>query len=317
MDNKYYTVKQSEPLEDPDKLSLRNAAYYRTNIESFKTLGFGQTPTLAPRPQLNLGPGQKRYHTPNVNASTIISNQVGNGGLTEGYGGQGITSPTIYQVAGHMGPYARETDDNGDPVLANLHAEVDAATFYVSALDNPDDKLQIPDGSIGNSRGLTSIAGIAEAIRFRSKGEGGIKLSVLSSNRDSKGQKSIVNGEINFITESDKEPQPLVLGDNLVEFLQQISEDVDNTRETLSSFIKLQGDLNDKVMNHNHNSPFYALTTAPSFNLIFEGLKSMFKRVAETEVSAINTIVNKETSQNNYLTPMQEKYILSARVKTT
>jgi hypothetical protein len=96
-----------------------------------------------------------------------------------------------------------------------------------------------------------------------------------------------------------------------------MSEDVDNVRETLSSFIKLQGDLNDKVMNHNHNSPFYALTTAPSFNLLFEGIKAAFKRVAETETAAISTIVNKETSQNNYFNPMQEKYILSGLVKTT
>ena len=177
--------------------------------------------------------------------------------------------------------------------------------------------LKLPDGSIGKSEGMSSIAGTAEAIRFRSKGEGGIKFVTLASNRNSGGQKNLQNAEINFITDSEKEPQPLVLGDSLMEFLKEMSEDVDNVRETLSSFIKLQGDLNDKVMNHNHNSPFWSLTTAPSFNLLFEGLKAAFKRVAETETAAISTIVNKEISNYNNMTPMAEKYILSGLVKTT
>lgn len=315
--NKYFTVKQSEPLVDPDKLSRRDSDIWTSQGPSaFSVLGLGQTPTLSPKPVVNSGLGEKYVRSANHNSSIAFRNQR-EGTLSSGYGGQGITSPTVDITVGHMGPYARETDDDGNQIYANPNKEIDNASFYVSALDNPDKVLKLPDGSIGKSEGMSSIAGTAEAIRFRSKGEGGIKFVTLASNRNSRGQKNLQNAEINFITDSDKEPQPLVLGDSLMEFLKEMSEDVDNVRETLSSFIKLQGDLNDKVMNHNHNSPFYALTTAPSFNLLFEGLKAAFKRVAETETAAISTIVNKEISNYNNMTPMAEKYILSGLVKTT
>ena len=315
--NKYFTVKQSEPLVDPDKLSRRNSEIWTSQGPSaFSVLGLGQTPTLSPKPVVNSGLGEKYVRSANHNSSIAFRNQR-EGTLSSGYGGQGITSPTVDITVGHMGPYARETDDDGNQIYANPNKEIDNASFYVSALDNPDKVLKLPDGSIGKSEGMSSIAGTAEAIRFRSKGEGGIKFVTLASNRNSRGQKNLQNAEINFITDSEKEPQPLVLGDSLMEFLKEMSEDVDNVRETLSSFIKLQGDLNDKVMNHNHNSPFWSLTTAPSFNLLFEGLKAAFKRVAETETAAISTIVNKEISNYNNLTPMAEKYILSGLVKTT
>jgi hypothetical protein len=315
--NKYFTVKQSQPLVDPDKLSRRDRDLWTNEGPSaFSTLGLAQTPTVSPKPSLGSGLGEKHVKSANHNSSISFRNQR-EGTLSSGYGGQGITSPTIDITVGHMGPYAREVDDNGNQIYANPNKEIDNASFYVSALDNPDKVLKLPDGSIGKSEAMSSIAGTAEAIRLRSKGEGGIKFVTLASNRNSRGQKNLQNAEINFITDSEKEPQPLVLGNNLMEFLKEMSEDVDNVRETLSSFIKLQGDLNDKIMNHNHNSPFYALTTAPSFNLLFEGLKAAFKRVAETETAAISTIVNKEISNYNNITPMAEKYILSGLVKTT
>jgi hypothetical protein len=316
--NKYFTVKQSEPLVDPDKLSRRDSDIWTSQGPSaFSVLGLGQAPTLSPKPVVNSGLGEKYVRSANHNSSIAFRNQR-EGTLSSGYGGQGITSPTVDITVGHMGPYARETDDDGNQIYANPNKEIDNASFYVSALDNPDKVLKLPDGSIGKSEGMSSIAGTAEAIRFRSKGEGGIKFVTLASNRNSRGQKNLQNAEINFITDSEKEPQPLVLGENLAELLrQEFSEELDSIRETLSGFVKDQGDLNDKVMNHNHNSPFYAQTTSPSFNLLFEGLKAMFKRVAETELNAINTIINKETSNYNYLNPMAEKYILSGLVKTT
>jgi hypothetical protein len=317
-ENKYFAVKQSPLFVDPDRLSRRNRELWNTSgPAAFNNLGYGQTSTLAPVPRLNIGSSEKLIDTPSHNLSIRLGNQRGSGPTTEGYGGQGITSPTINMTVGHMGPYARVSDDNGNQILANPNKEIDAASFYVSALDDPDNTLNLPDGSMGNKKALSSIGGIADTIRFRSKGDGGIKFVTLASNRNAAGQKNLQKAGIELITDSDIEPQPLVLGNNLLEVLKELSEDVDNVRETMSSFVKLQGDLNDKVMNHNHNSPFYAQTTAPSFNLIFEGLKSMFKRVAEVEAAAISTIVNKETSQNNYFNPMAEKYILSGLVKTT
>jgi len=317
MDNKNFQPKPDPPLVDSDKLGPRDRALFDDGPGSFSFLGFGHTPTLGPRPKRNVGLAERVYGCPTVNGSFTMGNQRGNGGLAEGYGGQGIESPTIDLTVGHMGPYAKTTDGNGRQLLYNPNKEIDAASFYISSLDTPDEVLNLPDGSIGNKKGLSSIAGIAEAIRFRAKGEGGMKFVCLPSNRSSRGQKNLENAVIEFIGDTEASTQPLVLGDNLIALLKEMSEDIDNVRETMSGFIKDQGELNDKVMNHNHNSPFYALTTAPAFNLLFEGIKSAFKRVAVTEVNAINTIVNKESSQSNYFTPMQEKYILSSLVRTT
>ena len=222
--NKYFTVKEREPLVDPDKLSRRDSDIWTSQGPSaFSVLGLGQTPTLSPKPVVNSGLGEKYVRSANHNSSIAFRNQR-EGTLSSGYGGQGITSPTVDITVGHMGPYARETDDDGNQIYANPNKEIDNASFYVSALDNPDKVLKLPDGSIGKSEGMSSIAGTAEAIRFRSKGEGGIKFVTLASNRNSRGQKNLQNAEINFITDSDKEPQPLVLGDSLMEFLKEMSQ---------------------------------------------------------------------------------------------
>lgn len=317
IDTKNFKVQSSPPLVDPNKLSRRDKEIFKESVESFTHLGFGQTPTLGPRPRRNVGIAETELKGNNQNSSITFGNQRGNGGLASGFGGQGIESPTIDLTVGHMGPYAKTVDSKDQRILYNPNKEIDAASLYISALDNPDEILNLPDGSIGNKKAMSSLGGIAEAIRFRAKGEGGMKFVSVPTGRTARGQKNLENPSIEFITDSEVAPQPLVLGDNLLAALKEMSEDIDNVRETMSGFIKDQGALNDKIMNHNHNSPFYALTTAPSFNLIFEGIKSAFKRVAETETNAISSIVNKETSANNYFNPMQEKYILSGLVKTT
>lgn len=317
MDNKNFKPKSSPPLVDPEKLTIRDRALLKKGSESFTHLGFGHTPTLGPRPLRNAGLGEKVFSTPNQNLSITFGHQRGNGGLASGYGGRGIESPTIDLTVGHMGAYAKTIDDKGDRLLYNPNKEIDAASFYISAMDDPDEVLKMPDGTIGNKKAISSLVGTAESIRFRSKGEAGIKLVSLPSARSSRGQKNLENAGIQFMTDSETIPQPLVLGDNLFNVLKDMSEDIDNVRETMSNFIKLQGGLNDKVMAHNHNSPFYALTTAPSFNLLFEGIKAAFKRVATVETNAVFTIVNKEIASNNHLNPLSKKYILSGLVKTT
>lgn len=317
MDNKNFIPKAAPPLVDPESLSDRNRILFKESISSFSSLGFGQSQTLGPRPKRNIGLAERAYGGAGQNSSITFGNQRGNGGLASGYGGRGIESPTIDLTVGHMGPYAKTVDDRSRTILYNPNKEIDAASFYLSALDDPDEVLNLPDGSIGSKKALSSLAGSAEAVRLRAKGEGGIKFVSLPSNRNSRGQKNLENPGIQLITDQEAIPQPIPLGDNLLEALKEMSEDIDNVRETMSNFIKLQGEYNDRIMSHNHNSPFYALTTAPSFNLLFEGMKAAFKRVADVEVAAINTITNKETAGNNYFNPMAKKYILSGLVKTT
>jgi hypothetical protein len=95
-----------------------------------------------------------------------------------------------------------------------------------------------------------------------------------------------------------------------------MSEELDDVRGTMEQFVRLQGNFNDKVMTHNHNSPFWGQVTAPSFNVLFEGFKQCFQRVADVETGMIFSIVNKEMGGNNYFNPVQQKYILSGLVRT-
>jgi len=316
-DSKYFKPVPDPPLISVDRLPLREATVYNNEgIASFPgQSGLGCTPTLSPRPARNIGGGEKNIQgTSNCSITLGVDRP---GGLGTGMGGQGIPAATIDLCAGHMGAYARSVDDAGNPVLYNPNFQIDAARVYISELTDIDDAMKLPEGSIGNRTAGSAVGIMADNLNFQAQGEGGIKIAAYPTNRNSRGGKNLQNPGIDLIAGDGTNQQPIPLGDNLMEALKEMSKEVDEVRETVNQFVKLQGNFNDKIMSHNHNSPFYALTTAPSFNLLFEGFKQAFQRVADVETSFISNIVNKSTSKNNYFNPTSEKYILSALVKTS
>jgi hypothetical protein len=303
-------------LVEKHRLSRRDREIFEDKgIEGFINFaGVGTGPALEPRIQRNTGRGEKVFTSTTTNATITIGPQRP-AGLTSGYGGRGIPgSATIDLEAGTGGAYASQA------VLANPNWRTTPARLSISQRADPDSNLDLPSSTDKEVKGFSALVGKADAIRLVSRGKGGIKLvaGLASDGRygGKGGQKILEETGIELFGGGSTDMQPLVKGDNLVDALAAMQSQTGDLREIVNSFIKYQRNFNNKVITHNHNSPFYALTTAPSFNLIFDGIKAVFQMTAESEGSVISSIVNKAGDENNYLNPVSESYILSALNRT-
>jgi hypothetical protein len=313
--SKYFIPQAKPPLVSPNRLSPRERNLFKEfGAKAFPARGLGNGPPIAPRPARSSAKSEKTLQG-NSNASITLGTDRP-GGLTSGLGGQGIPASTIDLVAGHMGAYARTTDDQGRPIEYNPNYQVDSARVVISELTNIDENMKLPAGSLGERKMTSAVGVMADAISIQAQGEGGIKIAAYPTNRDSQGQKNLKNPGIDLLVDDGEDQQPLVKGDNLLEMLTGMSDEIDDLRGTMEQFVRLQGSFNDKLMVHNHNSPFWAIPTAPSFSVLYEGFKQCFQRVADVEVGMVFSIVNKEIGNNNYFSPVQEKYILSGLVRT-
>jgi len=313
--SKYFIPQTKPPLVTPNRLSSRDREMFKEfDAKAFPDFGFGCGPPIAPSPPR--APAASELTLKGNSLASITLGVDRPAGLTSGLGGQGIPAPTIDLCAGHMGGYARDTDDRGQPIQYNPAFQVDAARVYISALTNIDENMKLPDGALGERKMASAVGLMADDINIQAQGEGGIKIAAVSTNRDSQGQKNIKNPGIDLLVGDGEDQQPLVKGDNLIELLAGMNEQIDDLRGTMEQFVRIQGNFNDVVMAHNHNSPFWGQVTAPSFGVLFEGFKQCFQRVADVETGMIFSIINKETGNSNYFNPVAEKYILSGLVST-
>ena len=277
----------------------------------YSQAGVGCLPTLKKPPVHNIAPSE-RVLTGQTNACiTLGVDRPGN--RTTGYGGKGQTGAgAINLCAGSMGAYARSRDDSGKTFYANPSYVIDAARFNMSQKSDPDKNLDLPEGSIGSVSGKSAAVMKADAIRMVSR-DGGMKLVTGVGNRDSQGQRILELPGIDLCSGGDDQGlQPIVLGTNLIEALEFIMNEIDDLRETSNSFTTYQREFNSSILSHNHMSPFFGIQGAPSITLIYEGIKAMFKTVANTETSLVFMGINKATGKSSYFNPVAEKYILSA-----
>jgi len=318
MISKYFIPQIETPLVDPNRLSGRDRLMFEEyGIAAFPNRSFGNSAPLAPKPNLNVGGGSKVF-SGQSNASITFGEGRGSGGLTDGLGGKGITSPTIDLCVGHMGAYARNEDDSGQQILCNPNFQVDAGRIYATALcEDINEVMQLPEGSLGSKKMASAVGIMAENVNIQAQGEGGVQIASFSTNRNKRGQKNLKNPGIDLLASDGTDQQPIVKGWNLVEALSEMSTELDDLRGTMEQFVRLQGNFNDRVMDHNHHGSFNGIPTAPSFNLMYEGYKQCFQRVADVETGMIFNIINKESARGNYFNPIGEKFILSGLVYTS
>ena len=315
MKSKYFTPLVERPLVNPKTLSPRDKKMFeKSGIKAFPNRGFAGGKPLAAKPTRNSTSAEKVLEGDSNASITLGSDRPG--GVTSGLGGQGIPAASIDLVAGHMGAYARETDDKGEEVLYNPNFQIDPARVYIAEATNIDENMKLPEGALGERKMSSAIGIMADDVNVQAKGEGGVKIAAYSTNRNSQGQKNLGQPGIDLLVGDGSDQQPMVKGNNLLGALTEISEQVDELRSNFEQFVRIQGSYNDKIMTHNHNSPFWGSTTTQPFSLMFEGYKQAFQRVADVEKGMIFSIINKETSQNNYFNPVAEKYILSGLVTT-
>jgi len=230
---------------------------------------------------------------------------------TSGYGGRGATQcAAIDIVAGRMGPYVRDTDDDGAVIYANPDFTVDAARVYISQKSNIDEYFKLVEGNVGYAIAGSAIALKADDIRLVARG--GIKLVTKTDTRNSLGQRQIDTVGIDLIAgNNDKDLQPLVKGDNLVRAFHGLVDNIEDLREILLSFLTYQNDMNLQLLTHTHLSPFFGVTTSPAVTAMPGMVQGIVKTCAQSLASCVMHTTNLALWEETYLSPVNSSYINS------
>lgn len=265
--------------------------------------GIGNKALLEPVPEFISAECEKVISGKN-NTSLVLGRDRPAGRLS-GYGGRGDTQAgAIDIVAGRMG-YQAKSDVYVDP-----NFKTDAARIYVSQKADIDRYLGLTRGVVGNSKAKSAVALKADGIRL--VGREGIKIVTGTDKKNSQGGDVKAVSGIDLIAGNDGDKlQPLVKGDNNAEALNRLVEHVDKLNGIVDSFLTHQMKFNDKLTHHYHLSPFYGMSTSPSYAVAQAGVKCMTDLLQDTKMSLVSHKTNLVMFTNNYLSPAGSKYINS------
>jgi hypothetical protein len=174
----------------------------------------------------------------------------------------------------------------------------------------------LAEGKLGNSVAKSAIAIKADDIRIISRQ--GIKLVTATDPKNSQGGLVKSASGIDLIAgNDDADMQPLVKGDNLADFLEQLVHKISVLDGTLINYINYQLQFNEGVMNHYHRSPFGAIVTSPDIDVLpFVGPSVANKQFGNTAASLARHKSNLKKLSNNYLNKGAKKYINSRNNNT-
>ena len=246
-----------------------------------------------------------------TNASIVIGKDRP-GSKLSGYGGRGDSGAgTLDIVAGRMSHNPSRANDNDEDIQANPDFKMDASRMYISQKTDLDDNFDIADGKVGNSKARAGIAIKSDAIRIIARE--GIKLVTGTDTKNSSGENIISVSGIDLIAGNDDEIlQPLVLGTNVNESLNKLSDFVDKLSGIVSSAITYQMKFNTKVMSHTHITCFFGTPTAPSEALIPAGIEVMKNHGTKTIAGIVKFRTNLKFHKQTYYAVSGAKYINSS-----
>jgi hypothetical protein len=204
-----------------------------------------------------------------------------------GTGGKpGSHNAAIDIVAGNMGWVAKGEDS------VNPDFKIDAARIYLSQKSNVDGYFELVEGNVGSTSNKNLRSTVAlKADTVRIIGRENIKLVTRTDDYNSQGgqvgKNTYVKGYgIDLIAlNDDKDMQPLVKGDNLVECLTGLIDVVNTVTEILQNFFEYDSQFKKAVQTHTHMSPFYGIETPPDFKAIMTaGVKTAIASTLNVDV---------------------------------
>tara|TARA_R110002012_G_scaffold77783_3_gene197953 strand:- start:286 stop:1197 length:912 start_codon:yes stop_codon:yes gene_type:complete len=221
-----------------------------------------------------------------------------------GYSGQGHTQASSIDMVVGRGAPVPTSDINVDPSFSN-----DAARIYISQKTDIDDNFRIVNGGMGSSHAKSGIGIKADAVRII--GTEGIKLVTRTSATNSKGG-SVAPAGIELIAVNDEEGlQPIIRGDNMVEAMSALEEQISKLSALVLNFLKDQAKYNNTIAAHTHIAPGFGSPTTPSIELVPAGINAAIT-TAEAMVDNFKGRANINISwHNKYLSPISSKYICS------
>jgi len=297
--------------------------------------GIGCQTMIEPIPEFDRAPCETILAGKNNQWIVLGRDRPGN--RLTGYGGAGHSHcGSIDLVVGRGSSKAngmfKQAGASDDDVL-NPSFFNDAARVYISQKTDPDKNCGLSPGMQGNAKGQSAV--IVKADQVRMIGRGGIKIVTGQAKnveggpggeKMASGAKNIrpapkielnagnQNGSSRHFSASKgfftvNRIQPAVLGENLVEAIQELIELVNQLQGATANFAIQQSILNGVIMTHGH--PYHMI---PAPTLIAAGITNTIKMITDVHMPIYSQKVNTMFYEMNYLKPFGMHYINSSSI---
>jgi len=247
----------------------------------------------------------------NEHGVCIVLGRDRNSSLNSGYGGKGHTQAGAMDlVVGRLGHEAKQVNEQNENLFVDPSFEKDAARVYISQKSNIDEYFNLTEGTVGQARAKSAIALKADGIRIIARE--GIKLITRTDHKNSQGGdiRSVLGIDL-IAGNNDDDLQPIPKGENLAEAIQKLTDHVDALNGIVDTFLMSQMDMNEKLVHHFHNSPFFGEPTTPAFSVVNQGIKTLIDQLTKTKNSLVNHKTNLVMYKQTYLKKSGKKYINS------
>ena len=235
--------------------------------------------------------------------------------LMSGYGKIGGTPcAAIDIVAGRMssanskkGLFGKKFDPVERDALVGRNFFSDASRIYISQKCDIDHYFGLPDGNFGRPRGEAAIGVKSDHVRII--GRDSIKLfagSARASNLGIQGELNsngdqLTKSKIEFITDLEANTQPLVLGSNLVEFLDEVLDKISDLQQAFFlqniNIIKLEAAL----ASHFHIGGGLGYVTVGPDPILASTCLNDIKTNVQKIADNVSNVLNFEVMRINYL----------------
>ena len=234
-----------------------------------------------------------------------------------GWGGQQASHcAAIDIVVGRGGWCAASHEANGTPIVIDPSFTDDAARLYLSQRCGVDGSFRLPPGKVGNITFDDPRSGaVLKADVVRLVARENIKFVTRTDSVNSQG-----GGVGNSVTtsygidliacEDEATLQPMVKGNNLVACLMSTADFISAALSILNTYVNETRKLHQRLLPHDHHSPFYGSKTSPDFSgIIPEGINVMVNNVTNTDVGIQQIQAALLTHRNTFLTSTGVEYL--------
>jgi hypothetical protein len=270
------------------------------NVDKFESsiIGLDGGRSAEAVPRYIKAPGERVIS--NSNNAWIVLGRDRQNNRASGYGGAGHSGASAIDLV--VGRAASSLDDN---IYVDPNFKSDAARIYISQKSDIDDYLSLVDGSVGNSKGRSAIGLKADSIRLASRQ--GIKIVTNVGDTNSFGGTLLSTKGIDLIAgNNEDELQPIPKGDNLVDAIEAINDNMSKLNAIVFNFITNQAAFNAVLQAHTHAATF---GLGPSIELQPVGTIAATQIMSNIPKLWANKVNMEFTFGFNYLRPFSSKYI--------
>lgn len=309
------------PVETDLKRPLNNSKFSEINQQSIDRLNQTSDINTGMFGQGSYEPVVKRInaeHEKVLNGtvnSFIVFGKDRNKSLASGFSSKNASGCSALDLVVGTGIKSNDKDENEKTFFINPNFRTDSARIYISQLTNIDDNFYIKTNNKAEAKSGIGI----KADHVRIIGREKIKLVTGTDKYNSlNGDIESQYGGIELIAgNSEENLQPLVLGENLKEYLIYLNDKIEKFYNVFYNFYKSQSDFNEQVSKHTHHSPFYGQPTLRNANIAISDTLTSIENMINVDMATFFWKHNKASMENKYLlAKASNKYILSERNKT-